>query len=87
MQRRQDGSLTVWAFKNFNQAVQAISEIEEREETTNAVLVSAKTPQHIREAFRNYFDDTSDFIALYDDAVQQIMVRQNDEIQIADREV
>ncbi len=46
--------------------------IEEREDTSNAVLVSAKTPQHIREAFRNYFDDTSDFIALYDDAAQQI---------------
>jgi hypothetical protein len=72
LQRRNDGSLTLWAYKNFNQAVLAISEIEEREETVNAVLVSAKTPQHIREAFRNYFDDTSDFIALYDDAAQQI---------------
>jgi len=72
LQRRNDGTLTVWTFKNFIQAVEAISEIEEREETANTVLVSAKTPQHIREAFRNYFDDTSDFTDLYKDAARQI---------------
>lgn len=73
LQRRTDGTLYVWPFRNFAQAVQAISEIEEREETANAVLVAAKTPQHIREAFRNYFDDTSDFIDLYDEAARRIM--------------
>ena len=72
LQRRTDGTLYIWTYRNFSQAVQAISEIEEREETANAVLVAAKTPQHIREAFRNYFDDTSDFIELYDNAVKQI---------------
>lgn len=77
LQRCTDGNLHVWSYKNFSQAVRAISEIEEREETANAVLVAAKTPQHIREAFRNYFDDTSDFIDLYDDAVRQISARQD----------
>tara|TARA_R100001369_G_scaffold32570_1_gene57197 strand:- start:224 stop:1270 length:1047 start_codon:yes stop_codon:yes gene_type:complete len=73
LQRRTDGQLCVWTYRNFSQAVQAISEIEERDETVNAVLVAAKTPQHIREAFRNYFDDTSDFIDLYDDATKRIV--------------
>lgn len=77
LQRRTDGTLHVWSYRNFSQAVQAISDIEERDETANAVLVSAKTPQHIREAFRNYFDDTSDFTYLYDDAVRQMIARQD----------
>jgi len=42
----------------------SISEIEKREETENTVLVGAATPQHIRIAFKNYFDDTDDFIKL-----------------------
>lgn len=78
LQRRTDGQLYVWPFRNFTQAVQAISEIEERPETANAVLVAAKTPQHIREAFRNYFDDTSDFVALYDDAAKIITENQSE---------
>jgi putative GTP pyrophosphokinase len=75
LQRLTDGRLRVWTFRNFSEAVRAISEVESRDETTNAVLVAAKTPQHIREAFRNYFDDTSDFVSLYDDAKLQIMAR------------
>lgn len=76
LQRRTDGSLYVWPFSSFSRAVRAISEIEARDETADAVLVSAKTPQHIREAFRNYFDDTSDFVNLFDDARRQIAASQ-----------
>ncbi len=75
LQRCKDGSLLVWPFRNFSTAVRAISEIEERDETADAVLVSSKTPQHIRDAFRNYFDDTSDFVDLFDDAKLQISAR------------
>lgn len=72
LQRRKDGTLYVWPFSSFSAAVRTISEIEAREETEDAVLVASKTPQHIREAFRNYFDDTSDFVDLYEDAFIQI---------------
>tara|TARA_R100001369_G_C3318277_1_gene168506 strand:- start:1287 stop:2441 length:1155 start_codon:yes stop_codon:yes gene_type:complete len=71
LQRTHEGKLVVYTFRNFMEAIRAISEIEARDETADAVLVGAKSPQHIREAFRNYFDDTSDFIQLFDDAELQ----------------
>ncbi len=72
LQRRTNGDLYIYRFKSFPQALRAISDIETRSETQNAVLVGANTPLHIRDAFRNYFDDTSDFIDLLDDALRQI---------------
>ena len=72
LQRTAGGELMVWTYPNFGAAVRAISEIEMRDETVDAVLVSSKTPHHIREAFRNYFDDTSDFLELLEDAKTQI---------------
>ncbi|MFT6659567.1 MAG: ppGpp synthetase/RelA/SpoT-type nucleotidyltransferase [Maritalea sp.] len=84
LQRRKDGTLYVWPFRNLSRAIQAISDIEARDETANAVLVAAKTPLHIREAFRNYFDDTSDFLNLYDDAMNQIHSFSNDDYTMAD---
>ncbi|WP_022703564.1 RelA/SpoT domain-containing protein [Pseudorhodobacter ferrugineus] len=75
LQRTHDGQLFVYPFSSFPQALRAISAIEARPETLNAVLVGAKTPYHIREAFRNYFEDTSDFVALLDDALRKIRGR------------
>ncbi|WP_226550471.1 RelA/SpoT domain-containing protein [Celeribacter naphthalenivorans] len=73
LQRTTKGDLFVFSFSSFPQALRAISEIEGREETLNAVLVGAKTPLHIREAFRNYFEDTSDFVFLLEEAIYKIM--------------
>lgn len=72
LQRTTDGSLIIHPFSSFPSALRAISKIESEPETLNAVLVGAKTPYHIREAFRNYFEDTADFVTLLDEALQKI---------------
>lgn len=76
LQRTTSGTLYIHTYSSFPRALQAISKIEARPETLNAVLVGAKTPHHIREAFRNYFEDTADFVKLLDEALLQIRGRQ-----------
>lgn len=72
LQRTHSGELVVHPFSSFPRALREISRIESMPETLNAVLVGAKTPYHIREAFRNYFEDTADFVALLDEALVAI---------------
>ena len=72
LQRKTDGSLYIYNFPSLPSALKSIASIEQLPETLNAVLVGSKTPSHIRDAFRNYFEDTSDFIKLLDDALLQI---------------
>lgn len=72
LQRTHDGELFVHTFSSLPRALSAISRIENSPETLNAVLVGAKTPHHIREAFRNYFEDTSDFVELLDSALAAV---------------
>ena len=72
LQRTVSGELIVHPFPSFPMALRAISKIESMPQTLNAVLVGAKTPYHIREAFRNYFEDTADFVALLDSALLRI---------------
>lgn len=64
LQRKKNGELVIHHFPSFPAAIKAISHIEAQSETENAVLVGAATPTHIRDAFRNYFDDTTDFVNL-----------------------
>ena len=64
LQRSKDGKLNIFHYPSLPAAIRAISEMEKREETENTVLVGAATPQHIRIAFKNYFDDTDDFVKL-----------------------
>lgn len=73
LQRTNDGKLVVHSYISLGGAIRAISQIESAPETVNAVLVGASTPQQIRDAFRNYFDDTSDFVDLLDSAVKQVV--------------
>jgi putative GTP pyrophosphokinase len=72
LQRTVNGALFIRTYPSFPIALRAISQIEALPETLNAVLVGAKTPFHIREAFRNYFEDTTDFVALLDEALLKI---------------
>lgn len=64
--------MIIHPFSSFPSALRAISKIGSEPGTLNAVLVGAKTPYHIREAFRNYFEDTADFVTLLDDALRKI---------------
>lgn len=72
LQRRKNGELYIYKYKSFALAIQAIAQIEASSETENAVLVGASTPNHIRIAFRNYFDDTADFVNLLREAEEEI---------------
>lgn len=73
LQRTRENKLLISTYRSFSEAALAVAEIEKREETLDAVLVAAKTPQHIRDAFRNYFDDTSDFIELLEEARRRVI--------------
>lgn len=72
LQRTANGELVVHRFSSLPTALRSISEIEARQETVNAVLVGASAPQQIRDAFRNYFDDTQHFVELLQDGLRQI---------------
>lgn len=72
LKKSTDGMLHIFRYPNFPAAMRDISRIENQTDTENAVLVGAATPSHIRDAFRNYFDDTSDFVELLNDAIRQI---------------
>lgn len=71
LQRTVGGDLIVHRFPSLPVALRSISEIEGRPETINAVLVGASAPQQIRDAFRNYFDDTQHFVELLQEALKQ----------------
>lgn len=72
LQRTIDGRLVVRTYESLPNALSAISEIENHKDTLNAVLVGSKTPAHIRDAFRNYFEDTQDFVDLLRTAIKEI---------------
>lgn len=72
LQRTKDGSLHIYKFQSLPAAIKEISKIEDLPDTENAVLVGSTTPNHIRDAFRNYFDDTTDFIVLLNEAIRKI---------------
>lgn len=73
LQRTKSGELIIHTFKTFIEALRTINFIENQDNTVNAVLVGAKTPSHIREAFRNYFEDTSLFVDLLESSIDAIM--------------
>lgn len=62
LQISKSGGLNVLDFKNFNQAVKALPDVEKDSNTVNAVLVGTDMPVNIRDVFTNYFNDTSGFV-------------------------
>lgn len=72
LQRTRSGDLFVHRFSSLPAAIRSIAKIEDLDETENAVLVGATTPSHIRVAFRNYFDDTKDFVQLLVEATDKL---------------
>lgn len=67
-----ENKLFVKKFSSFSYAMAALPAMEKDEGIANVVLVGANTPTHIRNAFRNYFSDATDFIRLYDAAIKAI---------------
>lgn len=58
-----DYALDVEVFKNPQDAIARANELEESTESINAVYVTGE-PKELRSAYRNYFNDPVDFVAL-----------------------
>ncbi|THV15356.1 RelA/SpoT domain-containing protein [Rhizobium rhizophilum] len=58
-----DYSLDVQVFRNAQDAITRANELEESTKSINAVYVTGE-PKQLRSAYRNYFNDPVDFVAL-----------------------
>lgn len=58
-----DFSLAVEVFSNSQDAIARATELEASPDSLNAVYVTGE-PNHLRSAYRNYFNDPVDFVAL-----------------------
>ncbi|MDE3797578.1 RelA/SpoT domain-containing protein [Sinorhizobium meliloti] len=56
-------ALDVEVFRNSQDAIARANELEESEDSINAVYVTGE-PKQLRSAYRNYFNDPVDFVAL-----------------------
>lgn len=56
-------------FPSMPKAMEALKDLERREDIVNVVLVGAQDPKHIKNAFRNYFSDSAEFVSLYEQAL------------------
>ena len=56
--------LEVIPYKSATQAVEKATELEESGISLNAVYVGSENPRQLRSAYRNYFNDPLDFVAM-----------------------
>ena len=64
--------LSIYTFASVTRAIEEYNKLEKQlSDTADVVLVRADSFQNLRLTFRNYFADTTDFVRLIDDAVQQ----------------
>lgn len=73
LRRTKDGKLEVFTYASLPQALNMISHIERGADTLNAVLVGSSTPNNIKAAFSNYFEDTTNFVSLLEKARDTLM--------------
>lgn len=64
--RKNDGTLglEVLPFKTAAPAIEKASQLEESEDSVNAVYVRSDNPKQLRSAYRNYFYDPVDFVKI-----------------------
>ena len=74
---REDGKgVHIHPYRYATNALQALFEFESDDYGSNIVLVSADNPEDVRESFKNYFSDATDFIGLVDDGCKRLMQEQ-----------
>jgi putative GTP pyrophosphokinase len=61
-----DGSLKIYSFRDATTALSALFKLEQEKPFNDIVLVRADSTDDVRLAFRNYFQDASDFVRLID---------------------
>jgi putative GTP pyrophosphokinase len=67
-----DGKLTVHKYTNVKAATDSYFELEKNNPKDDIVLVRAKTFDAIRSAYRNYFQNTTEFLTYIKDGLEQI---------------
>jgi len=65
-----EGKLEVRSFRDATTAIQMLFDLEEQHPSTDVVLVRAESSEEIRLAFKNYFSDARDFVAMINEACQ-----------------
>lgn len=66
---RPDGRLDVMSFRRPGEALVRYFELEKEPNGADIVLVRADTEEDIRNAFRNYFSDTVEFVSFIEDGL------------------
>jgi hypothetical protein len=59
-----EGKLEVRSYRDATTAIQMLFDLEEQRPTSDVVLVRAETSDEVRLAFKNYFSDATDFVAM-----------------------
>ena len=67
-----DGKLTVHKYTNVKAATDSYFELEKNNPKDDIVLVRAKTFDAIRSAYRNYFQNTTEFLTYIKDGLEKI---------------
>lgn len=62
-------SLELYTFDSPTDAITKATELEKSEDSVNAVYVRGDDPKQIRSAYRNYFNDPVDFVALVNEVI------------------
>ena len=58
--------LEVKSFRNGTSVLEYTNERESNEKMVNAVCARSESAEHLKSAFKNYFNDTKDFLSLLD---------------------
>lgn len=75
-------NLEVQTYDSMNSAIQAYNKLEiEIGDQADIVLVGSRSAESIKSAYRNYFSDASEFVALMDQAIEEIGRRAGEEIE------
>lgn len=65
-------SLTIFSFQTSNEATKEYFSMEEKNPDDDIVLVKAVDDKNIRNAFKNYFGDTRDFVTYIVDGLEKL---------------
>lgn len=64
--------LTIYSFKTSNEATKQYFSMEEENPDDDIVLVKAVDDKNIRNAFKNYFGDTKDFVEYIEEGIKRL---------------
>jgi hypothetical protein len=72
LQLSQSGQLVVHQYSNIETATEGYFALEKDNPNDDIVLVRAKTFDAIRSAYRNYFQNTAEFLKYIEDGLKEL---------------